>query len=89
MMNLGVNTRDAMEEGGKLLLETENVVLDEGYCRDHLGARPGRYVLLSISDTGKGMDKKTGYNGFGGILLKPPKEADINRFCNQLWWYLN
>ncbi|MCD6305513.1 MAG: PAS domain S-box protein [Deltaproteobacteria bacterium] len=59
MMNLGVNARDAMEEGGKLLLETENVVLDEGYCRDHLGARPGRYVLLSISDTGKGMDKKT------------------------------
>lgn len=59
IMNLGVNARDAMPEGGKLLLETENVFLDEGYCRDHLGARPGKYVLLTISDTGFGMDKDT------------------------------
>ncbi|MFZ0448586.1 MAG: PAS domain S-box protein [Desulfatiglandaceae bacterium] len=59
MMNLGVNARDAMSEGGKLLFETENVVLDREYCSAHLGARPGRYVLLSISDSGMGMDKTT------------------------------
>jgi len=59
IMNLGVNARDAMPEGGKLVIETENVFLDESYCRDHLGARPGKYVLLSISDTGFGMDKDT------------------------------
>ncbi len=59
IMNLGVNARDAMPEGGKLLFETENVILDEEFCKDHLGARPGKYALLRISDTGIGMDRKT------------------------------
>ena len=59
IMNLGVNARDAMPEGGKLLIETESALMDEAYCRDHLGARAGKYVLLTISDTGLGMDKKT------------------------------
>ncbi|RLB18080.1 MAG: hypothetical protein DRG82_04880 [Deltaproteobacteria bacterium] len=59
IMNLGVNARDAMPEGGKLLLETENVILDEEFCKDHLGARPGKYALLRISDTGIGMNRRT------------------------------
>jgi len=59
MINLGVNARDAMPEGGTLVFETENRVLDAEYCYTHLGTRPGRYVLLSISDTGMGMDGTT------------------------------
>jgi len=59
IMNLCVNAKDAMPEGGKLVIETENVTLDEQYCSSHLGAKPGRYVLLSISDTGYGMDRDT------------------------------
>jgi CheY-like chemotaxis protein len=59
IMNLGINARDAMPAGGKLIIETENVVLDEAYCRTHLGAVPGNYVMLSISDNGTGMDKDT------------------------------
>jgi len=59
MMNLGVNARDAMPNGGRLLFETENVILDEEYCKTYLGLRPGQYVKLSISDTGQGMDKET------------------------------
>jgi CheY-like chemotaxis protein len=57
IMNLAVNARDAMPDGGKLIIETSNVVLDEDYCRTHAGAKPGEYVMLSISDTGSGMEK--------------------------------
>lgn len=59
MMNLGVNARDAMPDGGRLVLETANVHLDEEFCMSHLGTNPGSYVLLSIGDTGSGMDKET------------------------------
>ncbi len=59
IMNLMVNAQDAMPDSGKLIIETENTVLDEEYCALHLGSTPGRYVMLSISDTGCGMDRET------------------------------
>jgi CheY-like chemotaxis protein len=57
MMNLGVNARDAMPDGGNLIFETENITLDSKFCKTHLGTTPGEYVLLSVSDTGHGMEK--------------------------------
>jgi PAS domain S-box-containing protein len=58
IMNLAVNARDAMPEGGKLTIKTENVTIDEDYCKVFPHARPGKYVCLSVEDTGTGMDKE-------------------------------
>jgi two-component system cell cycle sensor histidine kinase/response regulator CckA len=58
LMNLAVNAMDAMSDGGRIIIETERATLDERFCKTHLGARPGEYVLLTISDTGHGMNKE-------------------------------
>jgi CheY-like chemotaxis protein len=57
LLNLGTNAADAMPDGGTLVIETENVTLTDDYLDSHVGARAGEYVLLSVSDTGEGMDK--------------------------------
>src|SRR5271166_1422751 len=59
IMNLVVNARDAMPNGGKIVIETADADLDEFYCQNHPSVRPGRYVMMSVSDTGVGMDVET------------------------------
>ncbi len=59
LLNLMVNAQDAISDNGRITIETGHLLLDDEFCRDHSGAKPGRYVMLAFSDNGCGMDDET------------------------------
>lgn len=59
LLNLGINAADAMPDGGKIIIQTRNITIDAAYARNHVNIAPGKYVLMTLSDTGVGIDKET------------------------------
>jgi PAS domain S-box-containing protein len=74
ILNIAINARDAMPTGGELTLETRNAVVKEEYAREHPPLRPGPYVVLSMSDTGVGMDAETKSRIFEPFFTTKEKE---------------
>ena len=88
LLNLAVNARDAMPEGGKLTLETANTHLDKAYCESVAGLKAGQYVMLSVTDTGTGMPKDVLNKAFDPFFTTKAPGAGTGLGLSQVYGFV-
>jgi len=88
ILNLAINARDAMTEGGKVTIETGNAFLDEFYCQAVEGVKPGQYVMISVTDTGSGMPQDVIDKAFDPFFTTKPAGAGTGLGLSQVYGFI-